>query len=553
MPVRTLSPTFQSVIEMKLTKQTYPSNIYVRQCYSQIADTIVEKFKTRQDNRVVYQVGGTPQIGKSQFANYLMNRIIRESDNVYEAFIVLSYRKTRNDRQIIDCKYYCCLLDFERGKCTQGETEEVFGVMRNLGYVDDEDIAALGEEYRTNGIMLLDGFQGIPGNFDSYGHSIVFASPSFLNSQDSSTPFPGTCIYMPLWTKQEMDEYKSLISPTDPFNGKEVAYLYRLYSGCIGFCTSTDQNLMKEFYQRAVKDHCEKYAQNSIAALDPTSVAQAKMIALIPYNNGNQARKEWLTEALKQQVEFTWTVNHVYERHTSVQNRRASNIQVGLWFEDFVASSWLINDKIVVDVYENKENELGKETIKESFEWIFKSPPLIVEYTTNNFGVAFNTLYRLSVGAPSVDFYYLEPNKDRVNRNYKYRLYLLQVTTAVQHSVDAAEVLKYLKKIWCRIDENDTIRTEIASLVAARNHVAAEQKRQQYSFAAVDGGKEPTVNLDDPGVEIWFLYLQDKVNTEFKGKIVYWSDVGTSSTESAIWQPIRQKVKTLYSVGTIRR
>ena len=119
-----------------------------------------------------------------------------------------------------------------------------------------------------NAITFLDRFQGIPANFYQYGHSVVFASPSFLESQDANTSFDGWVTYIPLWTKDEMDEYQSLCQ-TDPFNGWTVDDLYRLYSGCIGLATSMVQKVMDDLYVKAVAEHVEKYRENEMAVLVP--------------------------------------------------------------------------------------------------------------------------------------------------------------------------------------------------------------------------------------------------------------------------------------------
>ena len=551
MKVGTLVPTIQNATGMTLTKQDHPKQIYVRQCYSEIADAILEKLPVRSeyqlnpaDTRLRFQVGGTPQIGKSQFANYLLNRIIRDRNKAYDTFIVQCHRTSDNDGNK-ETKDFCCLLEFDPEKCEERSKDEVFGVMRYLGKVETGHMDALLQHHMDTAITFLDGIQGIPGNFDKFGHVVIFASPSFLDSQSSSLSFGGTTRYMPLWTQDEMIHYKSLCVQ-DPFDDETVENMFRLFSGCIGLATSPIRDVLRRnLYVKAVNEHVDKCQQSHFSLLDKDNVRQAKMIKLVPTGNGESKVKEWLTESLLQQIEYKWTVNHIYQRWSSVENKEASNIQVGIWFEDIVAVSWLRKQELEVVVYENQaDNTLGQENIQEVVPFVFKSPPFIVKYDSDNFGVAFNTLYRLSVGAPSVDFYYLERKGDT-----NYRLYFIQVTVAAQHSVQEKWVLTYMQMIQKRITSNDQIRDNITRNTANGKVREAAAVRASYSFAAVDAGKEPKVGLEHNGVEIWFLYLQPSKKVDFKGKVITWSSVTTRADPC---KAIRDKVKTFYAVGPLK-
>ena len=101
-----------------------------------------EYIKNPADSRLKFQVGGTPQIGKSQFANYLLNRILRDSSKAYNTFIVQCHRNIDNDGNNRK-NDYCCLLEFDPGKCKEDSDDEVFGVMRYLGEVTTREMDAL--------------------------------------------------------------------------------------------------------------------------------------------------------------------------------------------------------------------------------------------------------------------------------------------------------------------------------------------------------------------------------------------------------------------------
>ena len=160
------------------------------------------------------------------------------------------------------------------------------------------------------------------------------------------------------------------------------------------------------------------------------------------------------------------------------------------------------------------------------------------------------TLYRLSVGAPSVDFYFLQSIETNQGSPDTYRLYLIQMTVAKKHKVDSAEIKNYLLKINGRIEGNDEICQQIET---CRNSDDLEMLRDQNSWVEQDKGKEPKLPLQHTDVKIWFLYIQETINDKFDGKVVKWCAHGTRTkgdTGLDIGDVLMLKVKNVYGVAT---
>ena len=196
-------------------------------------------FNTVEPAHLRYQLGGTPQIGKSTFVSYLVNQIVHKTE--YDQILVFCQCTIKADGAHRE-SYYCSVLDFDKEKCKapgNGSTlNTTYGVNRFLGQFTRDQIEKLALNCKQNCIVFFDGFQAIPPMYNKFGHMVVFASPSFKESQTQSVKFPEPVRYMNLWTKDELNMYKQKCLENnypDPFRGKEPDDLYDLFDGCIGF------------------------------------------------------------------------------------------------------------------------------------------------------------------------------------------------------------------------------------------------------------------------------------------------------------------------------
>ena len=160
------------------------------------------------------------------------------------------------------------------------------------------------------------------------------------------------------------------------------------------------------------------------------------------------------------------------------------------------------------------------------------------------------TLYKLSAGAPSVDFCFLEPIQKNPGSPDAYKLYLIQMTVGKKHKVDSAEIKNYLLKINARIEGNDEICQQIEM---CGNSDELEMLRDDYSWAEQDKSKELKVPLQHEDVKIWFLYIQESMNEKFDGQVVKWSVHGTKrkgNTGQDIGDVLMLEVKNVYGVAS---
>ena len=84
-----------------------------------------------------YHLGGTPQIGKSTFVSYLVNRIVHNTE--YDQILVFCECTIKADGAH-NGSYYCSVLDFDKEKCKNpglagdgAMLNTTYGVNRFLG------------------------------------------------------------------------------------------------------------------------------------------------------------------------------------------------------------------------------------------------------------------------------------------------------------------------------------------------------------------------------------------------------------------------------------
>ena len=149
---------------------------------------------------------------------------------------------------------------------------------------------------KQNCIAFFDRFQTIPPLHIQFGHMLVFASPSFKESQTHSVKFPEPARYMNLWTKDELNMYKQKCldkNYPDPFGGEEPDDLYDFFGGCIGFAVSGDRDKMKkELYGDCIPEHVQKYRTSYMDVINVWKVnTSARLYKMIPNPNAVSGHK----------------------------------------------------------------------------------------------------------------------------------------------------------------------------------------------------------------------------------------------------------------------
>ena len=559
MNVGLMAPSIQQKANIQLSKEKPPEKIYIRAVYKEIADEIITKIQGIQkggpdaDTDLFYQVGGTPQIGKSTMVSYLINCIVR-ADLGFTRFNIMSFTQAKSGEN--EGSYKISVLDLAPQRCTATSVDaskdeyNAFGQMRYLGTHQNPDVfQALAAKAPFTSINLLDGLRRLPTSLFGYKYTIAFSSPSFERSNTSDAKWPGSVRYMPVWSKEEMKKYKEMCKD-DPFKGEDIDNLYELYSGCIGISTSGSETLEKrsrEMYKYATREHVADFKSDVHGALNPNAAKDAKLYEI--YYEGEEKAQRWLTKKLRDQIEYTWYLGQATRFLWSSVNKGAIPTMVGYWFEEFVAESWVLRKGISLCVY--PENTKTKYVGMEGYEAFilvkFTAPARLVNHAGDDYGVALGTLYRFKPGAPAVDFYCLLPKEDGSDG---YRLLLIQVTTAQTHKVLENHLERYINNIESRIQNNDTVRQKIRRLEQEGKEDELAFTRKENSFVEEDEGKEPKMGLGDDNVDIWFLYLQEKKNKSFVGER---ADFTIYATRSGV-QNLRylvKKVKSLYATGDI--
>ena len=487
-------------------------------------------FNAVEVTMLCYHLGGTPQIGKSTFVSYLVNRIVHKTE--YDQILVFCEHTIKADGAH-NGSYYCSVLDFDKEKCkdpglagNRAVLNTTYGVNRFLGQFTMNEIEKLMLNCKQNCIAFFDGFQTILPMQNQFGHMVVFASPSFEESQTHSVKSPEPARYMNLWTKDELNMYKQKCLDKqypDLFGGEEPDDLYDFFGRCIGFAVSGDRDkIKKDLYGHCIPEHVQKYRTSYMEVMNVWKVnTSACLYKMIPNPNVVSGHERvWLTKTVEDVIKYEYALQNVYELYNkSRENAGASKVDQGISFERFLVQAWLLKTKLKIKIYTKYPEEKWAEKVDSSLRWEFKSNPWLITYGGYDYGVHMKILYRLSVGAPSVDFYFLQPIETNQGSPDAYRLYLIQMTVAKKHKVDLVEIKNYLLKINRRIEGNDEIREQIEM---CRNSNDLEMLRDQNSWVEQDKGKEPKLPLHHTDVEIWFLYIQETINDKFDGKVMMW-------------------------------
>ena len=155
-----------------------------------------------------------------------------------------------------------------------------------------------------------------------------------------------------------------------------------------------------------------------------------------------------MTKTVEDVIKYEYALQNVYELYNkSGENAGASKIDQGISFERFFAQAWLLKTKLKIKIYTKYPEEKWAEKADSFLQWEFKSNPRLITHGGYDYGVRMKTLYRLSAGAPSVDFYFLQLFEMNQGSPDTYRLYLIQMTVAKKHKVDLVEMKNYLLKI----------------------------------------------------------------------------------------------------------
>ena len=340
----------------------------------------------------------------------------------------------------------------------------------------------------------------------------------------------------------------------DLFGGEEPDNLYDFFGGCIGLAVSGDRDKIKQdLYGRCIQDHVQKYRTSYMDVINVWKVnTSARLYKMIPNPNAvNSHERVWLTKTVEDVIKYEYALQNVYNLYNrSGENVDASKVDQGISFEMFFEQAWLLKTNLRIKIYTKYPQEKWAEKADSFLRWEFKSNPRLITYSGYDYGVCMKTLYRLSRGAPSVDFYFLQLIQKNQGSPDAYRLYLIQTTVAKKHKVDSVEIKNYLLKINARIEGNDEIHQQIEM---CRNSDDLEMLRDENSWAEQDKGKEPKLPLQHTDVEIWFLYIQESMNEKFYGQVVKWFVHGTrrkGDTGQDIRDMVMLKVKNVYGVAT---
>ena len=247
-------------------------------------------------------------------------------------------------------------LDFEVDMCKaatvdatkEEEIHHPFGVIRYFGDLTPAIFLYFVSQHPSVSITFLDGLHAIPNLISSYGHTIVFASPSFEGSEDKNIAWKVSKAYMPVWSKEEMQSYKD-VTQQDPFRGRNLDDLYESFSGCIGFGTSSDiEKASKELYNTAIVKHVFQHRNNLGAAKNPKLAKPAQLVEI--YTIGHTIASRWLMTRVSNQIEYMWTLGQATNFYYASKNPANMLVMNGYWFEELVSQSWILEKGLLVDV-----------------------------------------------------------------------------------------------------------------------------------------------------------------------------------------------------------
>ena len=173
----------------------------------------------------------------------------------------------------------------------------------------------------------------------------------------------------------------------------------------------------------------------------------------------------------------------------------------------------------------------------------------VLHSSPDYFPVQLNCLNRLSVNAAAVDFYFVsEVSADN------YRIYIIQTTIAQEKKVvldSACTYLARMHKTILRTTQNREVMQSISGSRIAEDMAKIEKIRRETPFLEEDTGKEMLVGITDPSVDIWFVYFQEIMNTEFYGPCNNPQDdlmiPDNLATEDELKKFFRKKMRTSYA------
>ena len=132
--------------------------------------------------------------------------------------------------------------------------------------------------------------------------------------------------------------------------------------------------------------------------------------------------------------------------------------------------------------------------------------PRLIHHNGGYFPTAFGILHRLSTNAPTVDYYYISKSTQTGKRGV---IYLIQTTIAKTHGANFESAGKYLERMEMQINWNEEIRKNVATDPSVK---------ENYPYIHTDYGRELTnVDLLDGTVDFFLMYVQNKMNVDFKG------------------------------------
>ena len=194
----------------------------------------------------------------------------------------------------------------------------------------------------------------------------------------------------------------------------------------------------------------------------------------------------------------------------------------GEYFERLFASMWLEEEETVIEVYTDFHAGKGwaaRNNIDLSFE--LDAPPRMISFSGTYFPTRLGCMHRLTRNAPSVDFYLAtmaQPAGEGYSKDVKYRIYLFQTTIGKSHTTNFQRVTDYICKMNATIANNRKQRARIQELSAIDGEIEKREVQRILSnnkYLIEDTGRDLQVDLTDESVEIWLVYLQDKLNDGF--------------------------------------
>ena len=421
-----------SVAQVVLANPRHPTEIFIRSCYLQIADILVNELRNRQPGEPLHRlITGTPKIGKSMLLSFLLAQIPLRT--TIDTIVIIVQRSSKNPNSEIPPKHFAHVVYYNKliSRMEQCNDATVLAKCYSLKGFTMHDVSALKKfSKRDNVIVFTDGFRCVHPDFPEFGNIIHFASQS-LTFERGDTKLETECyFYLPVWNIAEIRLFNQQKRGVLRISPEECI---EWFGGAIGHCVYNFKDAKDDVYHKTMIEHMSKFKEEMVALSDDVyhPDACATLVKIVPCKDNIQtAECYWLCEKVKEAID--WNKAHTLAKQKWIEASRATGGAAGEAFEEFLGyRAFLKSRPLPIIVFEDYKKGAGDWSMIGNGVTVFLNynhPPRVVNWKGNIFPLRFDCIHRLTAYAPSIDFYSIHKAADGT-----VNIYLIQATTGDSH------------------------------------------------------------------------------------------------------------------------